>query len=134
MKININYKGDQEFTGTNENGNSVEVDMRSKDLQKHQTPTEMLLSAIGACAAVEIISMVKKRRKNFISLNAEITGERTEEHPRRFTEIHLKYVITSSDLTEKEAERILNLSTTKYCSVAGSLNAKQTHSFEIIRP
>ncbi|MEP1033764.1 OsmC family protein [Ekhidna sp.] len=133
MKIDLNYKGDEEFTSTNENGNNAEIDMRSADLKQHQSPTELLLSALGACAAVEIVSMVKKRRKTFVDLSAEISGERREEHPRGFTKIHLKYVITSPDLTDEEADRIVNLATTKYCSVAGSLSAEQTHSFEIKR-
>lgn len=133
MKIDLNYKGDEEFTSINENGNQVEVDMRSAEVKKHQSPTELLLSAVGACAAVEIVSMVKKRRKTFVDLNAEISGERRDEHPRGFTKIHLKYIITSPDLTEEEAQRIVDLATTKYCSVAGSLSAEQTHSFEIKR-
>lgn len=134
MKIDLKYKGDEEFTSTNENGNVAEVDMRSADLKKHQSPTELLLSAVGSCAAVEIVSMVKKRRKTFVDLKAEISGERREEHPRGFTKIHLKYTIVSPDLTEEEAERIVELAATKYCSVAGSLSAEQTHSFEIVRP
>ncbi len=134
MKVELKYKGDEEFTTTNENGNKAEVDMRSADVKQHQSPTELLLSALGACAAVEIVSMVKKRRKTFIDLDAEISGERRDDHPRGFTKIHLKYIITSPDLTEEEAERIVDLATTKYCSVAGSLSAEQEHSFEIKRP
>ncbi len=134
MKINLKFKGNEEFIGTNENGNSTVADMRSNEVRQYQTPTEMLLSAVGACASVEIVSMIKKRRKTFIDLAGEISGNRRDEHPRGFTDIHLKYFITSPDLTEEEAERIVTLATTKYCSVAGSLNAKQTHSFEIIRP
>ena len=133
MKVELKYKGDQEFTTKNENENKVEVDMRPDDAKEHQSPTEMLLSAVGACAAVEIVSMIKKRRKTFVDLDAEISGERREEHPRAFTKIHLKYIITSPDLTDEEAERIVDLATTKYCSVAGTLNAEQTHSFEIKR-
>jgi len=134
MKVQLKYKGDEEFTTTNENGNPAEVDMRSSELKQHQSPTELLLSALAACAAVEIVSMVKKRRKEFIDLTAEVEGERRDEHPRGFTKIHLKYIITSPDLTDQEAERIVELATTKYCSVAGSLSAEQTHSFEILRP
>lgn len=133
MKIDLKYKGDEEFTTVNQNGNTAEVDMRSADLKQHQSPTELLLSALGSCAAVEIVSMIKKRRKTFVDLNAEISGERREEHPRGFTKIHLKYIITSPDLTEEEADRIVSLATTKYCSVSGSLKAEQTHSFEIVR-
>ena len=133
MKIDLKYKGDEEFTSTNQNGNDVAIDMRAAELKQHQSPTELLLSAVGACAAVEIVSMVKKRRKTFVDLHAEISGERRDEYPRGFTKIHLKYIITSPDLTDEEAQRIVDLATTKYCSVAGSLSAEQTHSFEIKR-
>ncbi len=134
MRIELAYKGDEEFTGTNENGNEVQVDMRAKEQKEHQSPTELLLSALAACAGVEIVSMVKKRRKEFVDLRAEVDGERRDENPKGFTKIHLKYFITSPDLTEEEADRIVGLATTKYCSVAGSLSAEQTHSFEIVRP
>ena len=78
--------------------------------------------------------MIKKRRKEFVDLHVEVDGERRDEHPRGFIKIHLKFIITSSDLTDEEADRIVHLSATKYCSVAGSLSAEQTHSFEIVRP
>ena len=66
----------------NENENKVEIDMRSASEKEHQSPTELLLSGLGACAAVEIVSMIKKRRKTFVDLKAEISGERREEHPK----------------------------------------------------
>ncbi|NQZ78050.1 MAG: OsmC family protein [Ekhidna sp.] len=133
MKINLSYKGDEEFISVNENENKVEIDMRSASEKEHQSPTELLLSGLGACAAVEIVSMIKKRRKTFVDLKAEISGERREEHPKGFVKIHLKYIIYSPDLTNEEAERIVDLATTKYCSMAASLSAEQMHSFEIIR-
>lgn len=134
MKIGLNYTGDEEFSAKNENGNVVNIDMRAPEVKAHQSPMELLLSALGACAAVEIVSMVKKRRKQFVNLEAEISGERRDDFPKAFTDVHLKYIITSPDLTEQEAERIVELATSKYCSVAGSISAKQTHSFEIKRP
>ena len=134
MNIKLSYKGDEEFVGLNENGNEVNVDMRSPELKAHMSPTELLLSGLAACASVEVVAMVKKRRKEFVDLHVEVDGTRREEHPRGFTDIHLKFLITSPDLSEEEAERIVHLSATKYCSVAGSLSANQTHSFEIIRP
>ncbi len=134
MKIELSYKGDEEFQTINETGNKVDIDMLSGDQKHHQSPTQLLLSALVACAAVDIISMIKKRRKVFIDLKGSAEGERREEHPRGFTKINLHYIITSPDLTIEEAERIVDLSTTKYCSVAGSLSAEQSHSFQIIRP
>lgn len=133
-KIELKYKSDKEFTGINENGNEVKVDMRAPEEKEGQSPMEMLLSALAACAGVEIVSMIKKRRKEFVDLQAVMEGDRREEHPKAYTKIHLKYIITSPDLTEEEATRIVDLATTKYCSVAGSVGAEQTHSFEIKRP
>ena len=133
MTIKLKYEGDEEFTAVNETGNEVSIDMLPADQKQHQSPTQLLLSSLVACAAVDIVSMVKKRRKTFVDLKAEVTGERRDEHPKSFTKIHLKYIITSPDLTDQEAERIVDLATTKYCSVAASVNAEQTHSFEILR-
>ena len=134
MKVTLSYKGDEEYSVVNDSGNQVDIDMLPADQKQHQSPPQLLLSALVACAAVDIVSMVKKRRRAFIDLKGEVTGQRRDEHPRGFTEIHLKYYITSPDLTDEEAERIVDLATTKYCSVAATLSATQTHSFEIIRP
>ena len=134
MKVELAYKGDEEYTATNESGNMVEIDMLQPEEKKAMSPTQLLLSGLVACAAVDIVSMVKKRRKTFIDMKGSAEGERRDEHPRGFTKIHLHYQIVSPDLTDEEAERIVHLSTTKYCSVAASVSAEQTHSFEIIRP
>lgn len=134
MKVALNYRADQEYEVVNESGNKVSIDMLPADEKKSHSPTQLLLSALVACAAVDIVSMIKKKRKTFVDLKGEAEGDRRDEHPRGFTNIHLKYFITSPDLTEEEAERIVDLSTTKYCSVAASISAEQTHSFEIIRP
>lgn len=134
MTVELSYKADQKFQTINESGNVLDIDMLPANEKKNQSPTQLLLSALVACAAVDIVSMVKKRRKTFIDLKGEATGDRREEHPRGFTSIHLKYYITSPDLTEDEAERIVDLATSQYCSVAASISSEQTHSFEIIRP
>ncbi|MEM9896899.1 MAG: OsmC family protein [Bacteroidota bacterium] len=134
MKVTLQTKADKEFEVINETGNAVNIDMYEGDGKNHQSPTQLLLSALSACAAVDIIPMIRKRRKTFVDLTSTVEGERREDHPRGFTKIHLHYEITSPDLTEEEAARIVELATTKYCSVAASLSARQTHSFSIKRP
>lgn len=134
MKVELNYKGDEEFDVVNSHGNVVHIDTRTSADKQHQGPVELVASALTACAAVDIVSMIRKRRKTFVDLKGVATYERRETAPRSITKIHLNYVITSPDLTVEEAERIVGLAADKYCSVAGSLNAEQTHSFEIVRP
>jgi putative redox protein len=134
MKVELSYKGDEEFDVVNSHGNVVHIDTRTSADKKHQGPVELVASALIACAAVDIVSMIKKRRKTFVDLKGIATYERRDEAPKSITKVHLKYIITSPDLTDAEAERIVGLAASKYCSVAGSLNAEQTHSFEIVRP
>ena len=134
MKVELSYKGDKEFVSVNETGNKVEIDMLPPEEKKHQSPTQLLLSALVACASVDIVSMIKKKRKTFIDLKGTAEGERGDKHPKGFISIHLNYKITSPDLTDKEASAIVDLATMKYCSVGASVSAEQTHSFEIIRP
>ncbi|UXP33680.1 OsmC family protein [Reichenbachiella agarivorans] len=129
------YKTDKEFEATNQAGNTVKMDMYPQDEKQNQSPMDLVLSALAGCAAVDIVSMIKKRRKTFVDLKVESVGERAEGHPAKFTKIHKKFIITSPDLTDKEAERIIDLAVESYCSVASSLSPEidMTHSFEILK-
>jgi len=132
MKVQLKYRGDQEYTSENASGNEVDIDMFASD-KKAQSPTELLLSATVACAAVDIVSMIKKKRKTLIHFEGTAEGERREEHPRKFVKIHIGYDITSPDLGEDEAKKIVALAVEKYCSVASSLDPaiELTHGVNI---
>lgn len=136
MKIKLGYKADEEYFTVNETGNRVEIDMLNGEEKNAQSPMQLVLSGLMACAAVDMVSMVKKRRKNLIDFYAEAEGTRREEIPRKFTVIHITFIFVSPDLTDKEAERIVNLAVEKYCSVSASLNPdiKMRHDFEIRKP
>ncbi len=136
LKINLAYKEDKAYTAINESGNEVSIDMLAREEKKAMSPMELLLSGLVSCAAVDIVLMVKKRRKTLIDLKGEIVGKRRDEQPKKFTDIHIHYDIISPDLTDQEAERIVSLATTKYCSVAATINESTpiTHDFNVIKP
>lgn len=125
---------DEVYVASNELGQEVKIDMRKADVKKNQSPVELLLSAVGACGAVDITLMLKKRRKTIIDFVTETEGVRRNEPPRSFTQIHCHYKITSPDVEEDELAKVAKLSLEKYCSVADSLKIKVTHSSEVIRP
>ena len=136
LKINLDYQDDREYTAVNASGNEVRIDMHPREEKKAMSPMELLLSGVIACAAVDIALMVKKRRKELVDLKGEVVGNRREEVPKKFTDIHIHYTITSPDLTDQEAERIVSLATTKYCSVAATINESTTitHDFTVVKP
>ncbi len=134
MKTITRMVSDEVYEAVNENGNRVTIDTRKVEERQNQSPTELLLSALAACGAVDIVLMLKKRKKAVQDLIIETRGTRREDAPRFFTDIHCHYILTSADATEEEFQKIAHLALEKYCSVASSLKSKVTFSVEIISP
>ncbi len=134
VKITTRMVEDEVYEASNEQGHAVTIDMRDLSIRKNQSPVEILLSSLAACGAVDIVLMLKKRRKNILDFTIETTGVRREETPRGFTDIHCSFMLTSPDVTEDELHKITKLSLEKYCSVASTLNASITFSVLITRP
>src|ERR671913_1506956 len=99
MKITTRMIGDDLFESSNVAGNTVYIDMREPPEKSGQSPVELLQSALAACAAVEVASMVRKRKKLVNGLRVEVTCVRNEQAPRWLKEIHCKYILTSPDAT-----------------------------------
>lgn len=134
MKITTIMLEDELYESFNEEKQGVRVDMRPKGIKEGQNPTEILLSSLAACAAVDIVLMLKKRRKTILKFEIETDGTRQETTPRYFTKIHSHYKITSPDVAMEELNKVAELSLFKYCSVGGSLKSELTFSVEVVRP
>jgi putative redox protein len=132
MNIITEMLVDELYRASTTDGRSVTIDMRAE--KKHQNPVELLLSSLSACGAVDIVEMLKKRRKSIQKFTIETSGVRRETPPRSFTKIHCKYIITSPDVNEDELNKCAKLSLEKYCSVADSLKSQIEFSVEVIRP
>jgi putative redox protein len=134
MKVISKMIADEIFEAVNENGNKVTIDMRKREEKKALSPTELVLSAVGACAGVDIGVMLRKRKKTILDFAIETEGTRREEAPKYFTKIHCLYIITSPDVTEEELHKCAGLTLEKYCSVTSSLKAEITFSVQVLRP
>jgi putative redox protein len=135
MQVEVTWVEGMEFRADAESGHSwnmdASVEVGGNDLGPR--PTEMLLSAVGGCTGIDIVSILKKMQQPLTGLRIEVSGERAEEHPRRFTKIKLHYVVTGEGLSEERVARAVQLSTEKYCSVLSSLNAEVTYGFEVVQ-
>ncbi len=125
---------DEVYEALNEGGHKVTVDMREASHKQHQSPTELLLTSLASCGAVDIVVMLKKRKKTINEFTIETVGVRRDETPRKFTDIHCKYIVTSPDVEKEEFEKFAKLSLEKYCSVAATLNSHIHFSVEVNRP
>lgn len=134
MKITTRYFDDEVFTSENVNSNTATIDMRSSDVKKNMSPMELLLSALSACVAVEVVSMIKKRRKTVSDLVISAEGERREQPPKAFTTIKLHFTLVSPDANNEELYKVTKLGLESYCSVASSLKAPVSFTTEVIKP
>jgi putative redox protein len=84
------------------------------------TPMELLATALAGCTSMDVISILQKMRQPLESLRVEVHGEKADEHPKRFVSLDVVYHLKGA-LDEKKVQRAIELSETKYCSVAATL-------------
>jgi putative redox protein len=117
------------------NGIKLKLDTGSAE-KSNQSPVEAVLSALASCSSIDVLDIIKKKRKTVIDLTVESEGQRRQEpFPRIFEHIHLHFKLTSPDTEMNDLEQAVKLSMDKYCSVAGMINStcKIEYSWEIIR-
>jgi|SRR5690242_4615512 len=86
------------------------------------SPVDTLLNALATCASIDVIEILAKRRTPVATLEVEVEGTRSTGTPRRVTHVLLKFRITGDGIEREQAERAIDLSITKYCSVRDSLD------------
>ena len=128
----VRYAGDEFFIGTPPSGHAQVIDTKG-DRKAAPTPVEMLLVAVASCTAADVISILLKKRQDVTDYRVEITGERAEDHPRKFLKFHVHHIVHGRSVSEKAVADAVELSDTKYCSVAATVRptAEITTSYEI---
>ncbi|MEL6675750.1 MAG: OsmC family protein [Bacteroidota bacterium] len=96
-------------------------------------PMQAVLAAVGGCSAIDVVMILRKQKLTVADLNIVVTGERYEDRvPRTFKSIHIAFHF-QGDISPQQAERAIDLSLEKYCSVALMLKGTVdiTSSFDI---
>lgn len=84
------------------------------------TPVTLTLAALGGCTAMDVVSILRKKRQSFDDVVVRIEGVQAEGHPHRFTEIVMTYEVTGEGVDPKAVARSVALSEEKYCSVSAT--------------
>lgn len=136
METHLKWAGGAAFIGLSSGGHTVVMDGPPEGGGRNlgPRPMEMLLLSMAACSTYDVVSILQKSRENISDCDVKITAKRAEDHPKIFTDIHLHFVVTGKGIKEKNVNRAIDLSATKYCSASIMLGAmaKITHDFEII--
>jgi putative redox protein len=118
------------FDVTPDSGFTIHLD---GDAQSGPSPMELVLMGLAGCTGADVIDILRKKRQNVASLEIKVHGNRTEEHPKRYTTIEVTFSVTGQSIDSEAVRRAIELSETKYCSVAASLKGVDqiTTRFEI---
>lgn len=133
MKVNIDWSGDMAFKA-DVNGFTLNLDADEKVGGKNTgpRPKPLLLVALGGCTGMDVVSILGKMRVKPDYFNVEIEGEQTEEHPKYYHKIHLKYIFKGNDLPMEKLEKAVNLSQERYCGVNAMLGKAAEITHEIV--
>ena len=132
-KAIVRFVDDDLFVGTTPSGHTIALDTDSQR-SIAPSPVELLLVALGSCTAVDVVGILKKKRQNVSHYMVEVSGNRRDDYPRKYTSMKVHHVLTGSNLSEKAVAQAIELSENKYCSVAATLRptVEIQSSFEII--
>lgn len=87
-------------------------------------PLEMLLMGLAGCTAMDVISILRKKKQEVTAFEVEVEGIQVEEHPKYYGTINVVFRVTGHDVDEKAVARAIELSETKYCGASAMLREK----------
>jgi putative redox protein len=129
--IHIQWSGEgHTFTGYSPNGIELAIDGSEKS---GTSPMTLLLHAEAGCSAIDVVDLLQKMRQTIETFQVEVEATRSEgDFPKIWETIHLTYRLTG-DIAQDKAERAIQLSLEKYCSVSAMLKppAKISHTIVI---
>lgn len=122
--VNLTWKGGLAFEAVPPSGKAMTFDSTPEGSEPlGPSPMEALLASIAACAAMDVISILEKKRQKVTGYRIEIEGERIPEGtwPRPYTSVKVRHFVTGDGIDPDAVARSVHLSDEKYCSVLATL-------------
>jgi len=133
QSISLNWNDAMSFE-TSLNGHKLVIDADEKVGGKDRgpRPKALLLVSLAGCTAMDVISMLGKMRVQPDSFHVDVEGELTEEHPKVYRTLHVKYIFKGKDLPMDKLEKAVSMSQEKYCGVSAMLSKASELTHEIV--
>ncbi len=133
MQARVKWVEERTFLGRSGSNHSVIMDADADGGGRNAgiRPMEMLLLGMGGCTAYDVVSILEKMRQPVEDCVVEVEAERSDDDPKLFTDIRVRYVFSGRRLDPKKVNRAVGLSNDKYCSATIILAETATISHEI---
>lgn len=123
MNAKVNWNGKLSFTGSADTGFEVPLGASPEVGGDNDgfRPLELMAVSLAGCTAMDVISILKKKRQEISDFRVEVNANQADEHPKVFTKAAVEYHVTGNDVDEKAVVRALELSATRYCPAQSML-------------
>lgn len=130
--VEVNFLENLTFEGQGSSGHKVRMDGDSAEghASEGTRPMELVLTAVGGCTGIDVVSMLAKMRVPLESFSMRIEGDRDDHHPRVYRYVRIEYRFDAQPEDGDKIIRAVRLSQEKYCSV--SLMVNQTARMEAV--
>ena len=117
MKATVDWQQNMIFAGTPDSGFTVQMDADAMLGGSNQgvRPMELIALGLAGCTAMDVISILRKKRQQVTNFEVRVDAPRSLEHPKVFTRAELRYIVTGKNIDEAAVLRAIELSATKYC-------------------
>ncbi len=124
MEIALNWKGRMAFEGAGESGfvQRLDSDVSVGGDNSGARPMEFLAIGLAGCTAMDVISILSKKKQDVIDFRVNVHADRASEHPKVFTDAVIEYLFYGKDVDESAVLRAIELSAEKYCPAQAMLS------------
>ncbi len=124
MGTKVTWNGDMAFTGSADTGFEVNLDAHPNVGGNNSgfRPMELLGVGLVGCTAMDVISILQKKRQDVTDFEVRLHTTSADEHPHVWTSVKLEYVVTGHDIDPKAVERAIQLSADRYCPAQNMIN------------
>jgi putative redox protein len=131
-EVQITWVQNDQFVGTDSTNHSIVLSPAKEGTGSK--PSDLLLIALGACTAVDIVGILVKKRQKLAGLQIKVEGQQDSDPPWTFRKIHVEYMVRGKGVSEKAVQQAIEIAESKYCSVAATIRgvAEITSSFRIM--
>lgn len=116
----ITWTGGEQFLAVGPSGHALVID-GDRERNTGPGPMELLLLALGGCTGADVAAILKKKRQQVTAIEIHVEGERAGDSPRVWTRLRVTYQVAGKSLDPRAVEHAIELSRSKYCSVAATL-------------
>lgn len=123
MKASVDWQGGMKFTGMGASGFAILMDASPSEGGNDRgiRPMEMVALGLIGCQAMDVISILRKKRQEITEFEVKFNGPRSANYPKVFTSAVITFVLTGKNIDETAVIRSIELTATKYCPAQAML-------------